>query len=373
MKGPLATQSLRGMANHGPMHWRGDRTGGYYEPSAQPDSGSFDEEEAFRQFNPAFVGLVGRDSELSSSEMQAFTDFILQVTYPPNPIRALDNSLTPEQQAGKDWFFSDTISDVIAPCHGCHTTDANANPGTDAPGFFGTNSSYVFDFQFQLFKVAHLRNQYQKIGMFGLLDLPIVLNSGNNDHQGDQVRGFGYLHDGTIDTVFRFVSFTSFDSFALGPGSNEGFPPFNTPEGQAIRRGVESFLFAFDSNMAPIVGQQITLTDTNSAVAGPRIDLLIARANAGECDLVAKSEIAHEELGFLYIVGGDFITNRQGLPAVPDALLRQLATAGGHEVTYTCTPPGSGERIGIDRDGDGFLDGDEEDAGTDPADPTSPP
>ena len=28
MKGPMTTQSLRGMANHGPMHWRGDRTGG---------------------------------------------------------------------------------------------------------------------------------------------------------------------------------------------------------------------------------------------------------------------------------------------------------------------------------------------------------
>src|SRR4029079_15791082 len=28
MKGPMTTQSLRGMSNHGPMHWRGDRTGG---------------------------------------------------------------------------------------------------------------------------------------------------------------------------------------------------------------------------------------------------------------------------------------------------------------------------------------------------------
>jgi hypothetical protein len=28
-------------------------------------------------------------------------------------------------------------------------------------------------------------------------------------------------------------------------------------------------------------------------------------------------------------------------------------------LTYTCTPPGSGQRIGIDRDLDGVLDGDE--------------
>jgi hypothetical protein len=40
-------------------------------------------------------------------------------------------------------------------------------------------------------------------------------------------------------------------------------------------------------------------------------------------------------------------------------------------VTFTCVPPGSGERIGVDRDGDGAWDGDERDAHTDPADPTS--
>ena len=52
MKGPMTTQSLRGMANHGPMHWRGDRTGGNDEPSAQPNGGTFDEDAAFKKFNP---------------------------------------------------------------------------------------------------------------------------------------------------------------------------------------------------------------------------------------------------------------------------------------------------------------------------------
>ncbi|MFN8643750.1 MAG: hypothetical protein U0802_19605 [Candidatus Binatia bacterium] len=93
MKGPMTTQSLRGMANHGPMHWRGDRTGGLDEPSAQPDGGAFDEDLAFKKFNVAFVGLLGRSAQLSTTEMQQFTDFILQETYPPNPIRNLDNSL----------------------------------------------------------------------------------------------------------------------------------------------------------------------------------------------------------------------------------------------------------------------------------------
>ena len=36
-------------------------------------------------------------------------------------------------------------------------------------------------------------------------------------------------------------------------------------------------------------------------------------------------------------------------------------------------PPGSGLRIGIDRDEDGFFDRDEIDGGSDPADPGSTP
>jgi hypothetical protein len=36
-------------------------------------------------------------------------------------------------------------------------------------------------------------------------------------------------------------------------------------------------------------------------------------------------------------------------------------------------PPGSGERIGVDRDGDGAWDDDERDAQTDPAAPDSTP
>lgn len=54
-----------------------------------------------------------------------------------------------------------------------------------------------------------------------------------------------------------------------------------------------------------------------------------------------------------------------------DASLRQRASQKGGELTYTCTPPGSGVRAGIDRDEDGVLDGDEEEAGSDPADATS--
>jgi hypothetical protein len=103
------------------------------------------------------------------------------------------------------------------------------------------------------------------------------------------------------------------------------------------------------------------------------VELLRQRADAQECDLIAKTEIAGVEAGFLYVGSGWFRTDRRARPPITGAALQLLATHGGHPVTYTCVPPGSGERIGVDRDGDGFWDGDERDARSDPADPTSTP
>jgi len=364
LKGPMTTQSLRGMANHGPMHWRGDRTGGNAAPSAQPNSGSFNETAAFNAFNPAFVSLLGRDAELAPDQMQAFTDFVLQIAYPPNPIRNLDNSLTAAQQAGRDFFFGVT-SDFVGACEACHRLDPSANPGEGQfAGFFGTDGRSSFDGEAQLFKIPHLRNLYQKVGMFGSSDTTGSL--GPDPFLGDQVRGFGFNHDGTVPDLFRFTS--AFDLSALNPA---GIPV--GPESVQIKRNVEQFMLAFDSNLAPIVGQQATLTAATRHTVSARIDLLVASADAGECDLVAKGRIAENEVGLLYLGGGRFQLDRRALPAILDRDLRRLVTASASELTYTCVPPGSGRRIGIDRDLDGALDGDERAAGSDPADPTSTP
>jgi DNA-binding beta-propeller fold protein YncE len=375
MKGPMTTQSLRGMANHGPMHWRGDRTGGNDAPSAQPDSGTFDEHAAFEKFTVGFTDLLGRDTFIPQADMDAFADFILQVRYPPNPNRPLDNVLTADQEAGRQ-LFTGVNCGVLDPagapnvltCTTCHVIDPTGNPGTAAPGFFGTSGLSSFDFVPQLFKTPHLRNLYQKVGMFGN---PVTFGFPGTDNtfQGDQVRGFGFLHDGSVDTVFRFHHGISFSEAATGTG-NGGF--LNGPEGEVQRRQVEAFVLAFPTNFAPIVGQQITLTASSSAAVVARVQLLRQRADAGECELVAKAEIFDVEAGFLYVGSGLFKTDRRALPPIDEAALRFLAHVG-HPVTFTCVPPGSGERIGVDRDGDGSWDGDERDAHTDPADPTSKP
>ena len=348
MKGPMTTQSLRGMANHGPMHWRGDRNGSLDEPTSQPNGGNFDEDLAFKKFNPAFVGLIGRDTELTAGEMQAFTDFILEVAYPPNPIRNLDNSLTAPQLAGRN-LYNGAITDGLFNCNGCHVLDP-------AQGFFGSDGRSSFENEPQFFKIPHLRNMYQKVGMFGMPRVPF-LGSTDAAHKGRQVRGFGFLHDGAVDTLSRFHTATVFSTSAIQEAN------------------LEQFMFAFDTNLAPIVGQQTTLTDTNNGlplVTG-RLDLLDLRAAQDECDVIVKGTVAGQQRGWLREAGGSYRSDRATEPLVTPANLRLLAATAGQQLTYTCAPPGTGLRMGIDRDEDGFYDRDELDAGSDPADPLAIP
>ncbi len=49
----------------------------------------------------------------------------------------------------------------------------------------------------------------------------------------------------------------------------------------------------------------------------------------------------------------------RGFSLLDRAGLEALINGPGQTLTFTCTPWGSGQRIGIDRDSDGILDGDE--------------
>jgi DNA-binding beta-propeller fold protein YncE len=380
LKGPMTTQSLRGMANHGPMHWRGDRTGGNDAPSVQPSSGAFDEDAAFKKFNVAFPGLLGRDTALAPDELQAFADFILQTTYPPNPNRNLDNSLTAAQEAGRAFYFRslpdgrEFPSDTFRNCNGCHVLNPNGNAqaGVARPGFFGTDGSYSFENETQFMKVPHLRNLYQKVGMFGMaqtfglpIDGPVPRLSflpppfNTDAYLGDQVRGFGFAHDGSVDTLFRFVGASVFvERPPENPFPNPGgIPP--SAVGIAIRRQLESFLLVFDSNLAPVVGQQATLTATNGGAVMGRVELLLARARQGECEVVVRGRESGRELGFLYRpASGDFLSNRMNEGAWSKEQL--LARLPHGPLTFTAAPGGSGHRLALDRDLDGVLDGDED-------------
>ncbi len=347
MKGPFTTQTLRGLKYSGAMHWRGDRSTGQF------GTDPFDSNLSFTNFVVAFQGLVGSVAAPSRAQMQTFANFQLQVLPPPNPVRNLDNSLTASQQRGQAFFSGARPSDgIVSPaldallgqssftCNGCHVLDASS-------GFFGTGGNQSFEELPQIVKIPHLRNAYAKIGMFGT---PAVsfFQAADSGNMGDQVRGFGFTGDGSTDTLFRFLTAAAFK-----PTSNSGFPQANP---DATRRDVEQYLLAFDSDLAPVVGQQITLTAENAGVAGPRIDLLEQRAGAPfvskslngavtECDLVAHVVRNGRIQSYLYDpAAGNFVPG-DGAVRLSDAGLRGLAAVPGQEVTYTAETPGSGRRI----------------------------
>jgi hypothetical protein len=455
-KGPMATQTLRGMANQGAQHWRGDRTRRFQDvPGAHPNTGSLDENNSFNEFDVAIFGLNGNDTLLDPETFQDFTNFALQLTLPPNPVRHLDNTLTPDQAAGRALFFGcssmtddefsartcsgrsqeaisnvdaetkscacysnplvramdqtstivplaqtvsavlrqsevrtsflnaardvsglpsdaqpsaeamaaqlemavlaliaasfevdakklvrlpdatalaqatgallglvqlserfgtptganllqvlwsalpaearapgtpfespegfaralpDTFvfanlavrvqideqargtgafrdvllgceigvprscalreSDSLHTCHGCHTLDPRGNSEFDVyrPGFFGTSGTYSFENESQFMKVPHLRNLYQKAGMFGSAKNSFALNESalgprkggffvaDNSYQGPQVRGFGFMHDGEMETTHRFFSGLVFAARPFVGGLDTGNP-----------------------------------------------------------------------------------------------------------------------------------------------------
>ena len=150
------------------MHWRGDRSTGPAGTSAS------DPNISFLNFAPAFQTLIGSATQPSTAQMQAFANFQLQVLPPPNPVRNLDNSLTASQQNGFNFFSGSRPSDGINSavvnavlgepasftCNGCHTLDPSQ-------GFFGTGGNQSFENLPQIVKIPHLRNLYDKIGMFG--------------------------------------------------------------------------------------------------------------------------------------------------------------------------------------------------------------
>ena len=90
------------------------------------------------------------------------------IMLPPNPNRALDNSLTSAQQNGRNFFLGPRLSDGIPgsifgqqvgfTCEGCHRLEPQL-------GHFGTDGEASFENEVQIIKIPHLRNLYQKVGM----------------------------------------------------------------------------------------------------------------------------------------------------------------------------------------------------------------
>lgn len=369
MKGPMTTQTMQDIIGHEPLHWRGDRR-------------------SIEAFNPAFRGLLGDDVQLTGAQMQSFKAFLTTLTFPPNPFRNFDNTLPNSlnldghytsgrfAMAGQNlgsgsavnglFLYTQGLLDGGLQCASCHTlpTGMAVNGplflgnfpipiggrvmpigamGENHLGIVSTDGSTNVSI-----KVPQLRNQYEKVG--------------NELTQLENVAGFGFLHDGSVDSLARFFSARAFsvrsdrdvaDLVALTLAfSGSDFPLDNPLLG----------------NIAPVSRDSHAATGAQLSDAGgalpARLTQMVDIARAGKLDLVAHQQAD----AYRYDAASTSFASTGTTLSL--AALRSRASVAA-PITFTLVSRGLGARFSSDRDGDGVSDRAESVQGSNPADPAS--
>jgi YVTN family beta-propeller protein len=309
MKGPMTTQTLRGLSGLDPLHWRGDRTN-------------------FLHFNGAFDGLMG-GSILAPADIQAYRAYINTIAFQPNPNQNLNRSFPTSFRngnpvEGRRIFTTDVYQPTLQlTCNTCHSLPTGT-ARVIIPAAALQES--------QDFKVPHLRNMYQKMNF-------------TRDPGAASIGGFGFIHDGIDDTLFRFLSRPVFGPFAG-----------NT----AIKNNLEAFLLCFDTGTAPAVGYTRTISSGNLASLSVSNDwtLLERQAASNNIQLIVKGTLDGRTRGLLYDrLSSTYLPDTTNMAPVTRAQLAS-SIAAGDTLTVMGVPPGAGQRMGIDRNLDGVLDGD---------------
>lgn len=306
MKGPMVTQTLRGMSGAAPFHWRGDKA-------------------RLQDFNGTFANLMG-GSQIDSDDMDKLAAYLETLRHHPNPNRNLDRSLPTSFGQGNPVSGRTMFNDHIkSHCITCHHLPTGSDNNIDLMQEVGST---------QPLKTPQLRTTYQRV----------FLDRGNG---ATTLSGFGLLHDGSAGGL----SLPIVHPYVLDNLSTQ--QEFND---------VTAFVLCFDTGTAPIVGYSTTVTTANSGDTQVTTDLALleARATAGDCDLVVRGRMGSATRSFF------FNTTTQTYRADRSAegsLTRSALLAGlgmGDAITFLGVLPGDGQRLGGDVDLDTVLDGDDE-------------
>jgi YVTN family beta-propeller protein len=351
MKGPMVTQTLQDIItptnfngrtlSQISLHWRGDRKN-------------------LEEFNPTFTALLARDTQLATNEMAEFKAMLASISFPPNLFRTFSNTLPVSMPL--PGHFGRSSNGIALPlpsgnafagfatfgaCRRCHApNDGRGSTLTNTFAFLarnGTEGPLLF---------SQMRSLADKVGMDG---------SSTNGRAG-----FGFMHDGRVDTLSRFL-----------------IDGFRTPTDQSIADLVALMLCFTGSDLALVpsnpsqdvpaaAGRQITFSSPNAPALLADMLALALRTN-GRLDLVLRGRtngVLRQWL--LRRPTQDFQSDRHGETA-PDLASVIAAAAPGNEFTAMLVPQGTGRRLALDRDGDGYLDRSEMDLGFDPADAASHP
>ncbi|MDG2184086.1 MAG: beta-propeller fold lactonase family protein [Mariniblastus sp.] len=237
MKGPLLTQTLKGLAGERIFHWRADRPG-------------------LESFNSTFANLLG-GQELEEDDLETFVEYLSSIRFAPNtpPNQWVD----PESRKAKrqvkrvklgEQIFKNRLAMGREEKNRFRCIDCHKNPsGSGGSGFTGLIG--------QSTKVAQLRGLQQRT----------VFTEG-----GSRVNGFGYGADGSQASLVDFLA----DSHRFDRISDEE------------KIALQEYLFTFPTETPVVVGMNRTIRFANFDDREIRPDLqkMIEGARLGHCQLI---------------------------------------------------------------------------------------
>ncbi|MGH1490013.1 MAG: beta-propeller fold lactonase family protein [Acidimicrobiales bacterium] len=311
MKGPMLTQSLQDIMDFPTMHWRGDRAN-------------------IGEFNPTFVNLMGRPVEVSPTQMTQLGDFLGTIHFPPNPYREIDGTrpatvVLPNGASATTQTFNSLRGSNSRgnTCLSCHYRENERNSGS--------NNELG-----QAFVPPSWIPWYDRLGYW-----PESANGSTT--------GFGYFHDGA-DSIGGAARTTNAER------QSDMLAEIMTLEGPSS--GLVGGERRQDTHAG--VGQQVTITGPPSAAESARLNQLLAIDNSSSfAAMIVKTADGAAPRGFVHLGSGTFGPDRAADPNLSTAQLLAQAQAG-NSVTFTLVAAGTQQRLGVDIDADGTLDGDED-------------
>jgi YVTN family beta-propeller protein len=299
LKGPMATQTLKGMASHLPLHWRGDKV-------------------LFQDFNAAFEGLLG-GSQLDPSDMDLYNDFIMTVVFPPNPYYNRDGKFLEGDEALKGGC------QFVTRCDPCHQLIHDGSfPTPDGDG--GIDLSGI---NLQKTLITQMRDLHSKFP-----EEPTT----HDWREGKYFEGEFVGHP--MEAFLRaFGGFT-----------------------QQQRDEMIAFVTAFQANVSPATGWQVmTVGQANRFEVDQALLIMLVHHSPNavlpsQNDIVAHVHTGGSTTGY-YLVSDDppMFQSDTNSQVTADDLFDSIAATDS--MVLMAVPSGSGQRIGIDSDIDCLSNG----------------
>ncbi|MBM3988963.1 MAG: hypothetical protein FJ294_13515 [Planctomycetes bacterium] len=369
-KGPMFTQSLRGIAAIRPYHWRGEQVD-------------------LADFNGVFADLFG-STPLGTgpgSDFEKLQAYIFQLENPANPNAHPNRIITNSKQVtkfnpvdpthsalsainGQDVYFSKPNVGV-STCQDCHTLPTGSDSDIFEDGLLDQHHRSGFD-------IAAYNGLWRK-EQKSRVDVQLV----GSTIEPRAPLGSGASHAGIVPGVFEFI--------------RDLFPPLTMNE----RQDVAFFIHQLDSGLAPAVHRSRFIGP--GSTSGTWVSTyLIAQARQRNCDIGVYGTVnwlgVPRNLRWFWdrnLTSSQFTCEDPTIPNQNLAFFVNQAVAGTGRNVFLGLPVGMGRRWAVDfdddglfnvpevalatnptkpdTDADGFLDGTEVTFGSNPSDPLSLP